>query len=119
LIRLIAVACVLLIPSAAVAGELAAMAASSRAMACCEAMKHGCAGIKSPDDCCQLPQASIVVVSPLNTPGVRATASATPVAVLSSQRGDIVAMASTIETIDVQFKRPHDPPHLHLFHLLI
>jgi hypothetical protein len=82
-------------------------------------MKQACAGVKAPDDCCQTPQASVGPVSSANAAGVRAAASTIPLVLLSSHRGDVVAMTSTLETIDVQFKRPHDPPHLHIFHLLI
>ena len=118
-IRLIALATALLLPSSAVAGELAQMAASSRAHACCEAMKGACAGIKAPDDCCQTPQAGVGAVPAANAPANRVAASTISVAVLSSHRSDIVAIASNSESFDVRFKRPHDPPHLHVFHLLI
>jgi hypothetical protein len=109
-VRLIAFACVVAVPVASAATDLAQMALSSKAEACCEAMHGTCAGLSAPDDCCNTPQVSQPAGTTLTVAKVL-IAFATPA---------IVAGVFSVEPAGREkpltaslFTRAHDPPHLH------
>lgn len=116
--RVVAVVCALVAPVAAVSRDLIGIALSSRAEACCAAMGGECAGLSTPDVCCQTQRfaaspdltstapsfAHVDVASPVSTPSI----------CLSDGLG-----SSRVRLVRAAFKRPHDPPHLHGFPFLV
>jgi hypothetical protein len=106
---LVAVACAV--------GELSDLRVAAAAMACCAKTDYSCAGLRTPDECCQ----------------TMGHAPAHPVAATlagqSTQPGAMVATlppASQLLPVTLstslrlpESKRPHDPPHLHTFSLLV
>ena len=108
--RLIAFACAVAVPVASAAGDLAQMALSSQAQACCDAMERACAGVSAPDDCCKTPQVS----QPKGTTSTVAKsliAFVAPAMALAVFNFELAGrpQPSTAST----FTRAHDPPHLH------
>lgn len=88
---------------------------SAGSMACC-AKTHGrCAGVKTADDCCAQMTHAAPRVAAVVTPGLPAIG---PAATSSASVGGFLA-TSTRAIAAPGFKRPHDPPHLHAFALLI
>lgn len=108
--RLIAFACAVAVPVASAAGDLAQMALSSQAQACCDAMERACAGLSAPDDCCKTPQVS-------QPTGTTSTVAKSLIAFVAP------AMALAVSNFELAgptqpstasaFTRAHDPPHLH------
>ena len=106
----------LLVATAVATGAFAELRASATAMACCRKTNYRCAGLSPPDDCCQ--QMGHVA----RTPGAATVASAPLLCALP-----LAAPAFSAEPtsafpalrIGFAFKRPHDPPHLHTYSLLI
>ena len=110
LVRLIAFACAVAVPVSSAAADLAQMALSSQAEACCRAMQGACAGLSAPDDCCSTPQvsqpvsaASTIAKALIN---VMAPPAGAPSFNCESASGEQRAVVS-------RFNRAHDPPHLH------
>jgi hypothetical protein len=102
---------------AAAANDLAAMRASARAHACCAKMRHVCAGVKSPDDCCKR-MGHTAAPAPATTRTIDAVDALAIVSVVGD--GTIAATARSYDAVSTDsFKHPHDPPHLHAFTLLI
>ena len=108
--RLIAFACAVAVPVASAASDLAQMALSSQAEACCHAMQGVCAGMSAPDDCCNTPEVSqpagttstiakalITFVAPAMVPGVY----------------NFEPAGREQPSTGSAFTRAHDPPHLH------
>jgi hypothetical protein len=89
--------------------------ASAAAMACCKKTHFRCAGVKTADDCCRTIQKSAHHDSATSRQTIDSTAQ--PVALF----GGVPVFHQTIRTITRvdPFSRPHDPPHLHSFNLLI
>jgi len=90
---------------------------SLSAMACCAKTRQECAGLRTPDDCCQGMGRGIgpTVTTPpaARAPGVTPTLAILPVITdPAPELGRVVLPSAT-------FKRPHDPPHLHPVALLI
>ncbi len=112
--RRAAIAAGLLAVAIAAAGTLD-LRSASHAMACC-AKTHGqCAGVKSADDCCARMTHAAPVVSAVLTGAYPVVALALPArVVLPSSSIDRAGASPSSE-----FKRPHDPPHLHAPALLI
>jgi hypothetical protein len=119
--RFVALICALLVPSAVVADDLIRAVLSGRAMTCCASMEGDCAGVRTPDSCCQTRKQAA-------GPGLTTTAPSVRDNVLPCIAVDLPPIV--FSSIDDQtprvdsggrdlFKRPHDPPHLHVFHLLI
>ena len=114
---IVALARVLLVVTSVAAGSLADLRSATAAMACCAKTDNQCAGLSAPDDCCKrmghATAASIAgtlsAAQPLVVPaiGVVVTLPANP------------ASARSASNPDLAFKRPHDPPYLHSFILLI
>jgi hypothetical protein len=102
-----------------VIGDATAARASMLAMACC-AKTHGeCAGVKRPDDCCRgmgHVSADPAKTTPPSGPSLETSCLR---AVLAQPAvADSAIRACPVFDV-VAFKRPHDPPHLHAFALLI
>jgi hypothetical protein len=87
-------------------------------MACCRAAKGACAGWKSPDDCCQTRDIAVASVAPAPLTAAR-NAAAPPVAWLPFVPREHRSVTAAGPAATFPFKRPHDPPHLHAFTLLI
>jgi hypothetical protein len=100
-------------------GDMAAAQASMLAMACCAKTHRECAGVKSPDDCCR--GMGHVGAGPVSTTPPSGPTLDTPAvhAVLAQAAIADAAIGSSPVFVSVAFKRPHDPPHLHTFALLI
>jgi hypothetical protein len=109
-------ALVVLIASSFAAGALADLESSATAMACCAKAKYRCAGLRSPDDCCQQMghTARPTVAGTLSPPDGPKVAAA---AIGAAFGVDFAAFVSL--TLPPALKRPHDPPHLHHFNPLI
>jgi hypothetical protein len=95
----------------------AALQDSAAAMACCAKTDYTCAGLSAPDDCCQHMGHSTHAVTPATASATRelliAMIGIAPVfAAETAVPSDRLGTAST-------FTRPHDPPHLHSYSLLI
>jgi hypothetical protein len=113
-----AAAVLLLAVSIGFAG-FAGLVSASRAAACCARARNQCAGLKTPDECCKrmghsLAGSTVATLAPVKANAVHAeSAAAVPqpigLAFASTRSGAAV----------IDFKRPHDPPHLHPFPLLI
>jgi hypothetical protein len=91
--------------------------AGAKAMACCAKARRSCAGLRTPDQCCKRmhpapadPLAGTVTAKRIVPIAVAATLSATP---------DLGWFDPFIPYRHTDSKRPHDPPHLHTFSLLI
>jgi hypothetical protein len=108
---------VLLIVTAVVASSLADLRSSTAAMACCAKTHNQCAGLRAPDDCCK-------GMGHATAASVAGTLSAAQPHVLPAT-GLVAWLPANLSpsrassTPDLAFKRPHDPPHLHPFSLLI
>jgi hypothetical protein len=89
--------------------------ASAAAMACCKKTHFRCAGVKTADDCCRTIQKAAHHDAATSRRIIDGTAQ--PAALLCSAP----VLHQTIRTIAHvdPFSRPHDPPHLHTFNLLI
>jgi len=97
---------------------LDAFRASMKAMACCVRSHQACAGIDTPDDCCQrmghTSSASPSMVTASHDQVSMATVAVLPVAAMAT-----VVLSPRRWLVEPTFKRPHDPPHLHPVPLLI
>ena len=112
--RLVAIGCALAVLLAWTGGDLSAIARSADAMACCAKAHYDCAGLQSPDDCCK------TVRSTSALPSSTVASSHPPLAPPAVAALIVVAWApSTVALVADTFVRPHDPPHLHAFSLLI
>ena len=96
--------------------DLSELRNGAAAMACCAKTDYSCAGMQAPDDCCrsmghaaahQAP-ATIEKHQPLPT-----------VTAIPADFGSQVFNSITSVVTITAFTRPHDPPHLHPFALLI
>lgn len=116
-LRPVALVCALLVPSTAISGDLIRFALSSRALACCAATKGACAQLTTPDTCCQTQEQAAGPGLAANGPDLQLSFpsfadQSTPIAF-------VIIDALELDRTTEAFKRPHDPPHLHLFPLLI
>jgi hypothetical protein len=89
----------------------------AREAACCAKTDYTCAGMQTPDDCCR----SMGHTAGL-APAATTNASA-PVVVPATAQPLIAAPTATVRVCapfeELVTIRPHDPPHLHTFALLI
>jgi hypothetical protein len=119
-IRLIAAVCALLVPVAAAASDLLQFSLSYRAAACCAETNGDCAGLSTPDTCCQTREQAAGQGLTTTAPGLRAELAPPAIDSDSPLATAIVGTARMVVPLSVgSFKRPHDPPHLHIFSLLI
>jgi hypothetical protein len=93
--------------------------ASILAMACCAKTHGDCAGVRSPDDCCR--GMGHVSAGPVSTTAPSGPTFDPPftAAVLAPAATANFEIGSFPVFLSIAFKRPHDPPHLHAFTLLI
>jgi len=90
--------------------------ASATAMACCAKANYTCAGLRAPDDCCKRAGHTVGPTAP-------GTIASTHLPVVESGVNPAfffeILSDSTQAPPSGAVKRPHDPPHLHAFNLLI
>src|SRR5262249_273867 len=96
-------------------GSAADLLASAATMACCEKTDFTCAGMRTPDDCCRS----------MKHAGRNDFAATRSVPAMDAHHAAVLPDRPGVDPIVVDeafvkaFKRPHDPPHLHAFNLLI
>lgn len=116
-VRASCVAMVFLLASSIAANAFADLRSSATAMACCKKTHGHCAGLNTPDNCCKrMGHTGAGAVA-----GIRSDA---PPRVLPAIATVTLLPANVSSVFDLPspdfgFKRPHDPPHLHPFSLLI
>jgi hypothetical protein len=108
---------VLFVIAAVAASTLADLRASSAAMACCAQMDYSCTGMSAPDDCCQRmthtpARAAAGTLSSAIQPGP-------PAAVVVPSFVADLNPGANFPLLAELLPRPHDPPHLHSYSLLI
>ena len=116
--RFLVASSLLLIVVSMAAGPMADLRASAAAMACCAKTDYSCAGMSGPDDCCQHMGHTAHAVAPGTLSG---TSSLVVTVVGIVPRFGIAIrppMSAPLGTVS-PFTRPHDPPHLHPYSLLI
>jgi hypothetical protein len=108
---------VLFVIAAAAVSPLADLHASSAAMACCAQMDYSCTGMSAPDDCCQrMTHAPARAAAGTLSTAIQLVA---PAGVLvPSFIADIGPRAGCCPRAEL-LPRPHEPPHLHSYVLLI
>jgi hypothetical protein len=85
-------------------------------MACCAKTKYQCAGVGTPDDCCR----RMHHTSRPGTTAIVKVASTADVAIVAPTIASVYeSFAPEPPAASADFKRPHDPPHLNTFSLLI
>jgi hypothetical protein len=87
------------------------------AMACCTKTHYHCAGLKTPDDCCKTMRHAPAHPVPSTAAGKSAEPRAMAATLLSTSQPATFSLSPSRQSADS--KRPHDPPHLHTFALLI
>jgi hypothetical protein len=106
----------LLVVLSIVASPMADVRASAVAMACCAKTDYSCAGLSGPDDCCQHMGHAARSATPGTVSSARplfvATVAVVPPLTIEASTSDSIRSISA-------FTRPHDPPHLHSYTLLI
>ena len=112
----------LLVPSAVIADDLVRFALSLDAHQCCARTGGECAQLRTPDQCCRTQQEAAsqgyASTAPDSRPRLipQQVALALPPSVFA---GDLEPPAVARDDSASVFKRPHDPPYLHPFPLLI
>src|SRR3954469_22257218 len=96
--------------------SFADLKAAATAMDCCLKTNYACAGLSAPDDCCQ----HMGHTREANAAGTLVTAPAVGPA-LQPVVPEVVPDLGvpSRNAVAGAFTRPHDPPHLHTFSLLI
>ena len=106
-----------LLALAGASSDAMALRFSLGAMACCAKTHNECAGLRTPDNCCQR-MGHGIGPSASTAPTARASLFGLTLAVMPA-----LAAPTAVESVrflpDPAFKRPHDPPHLHPVPLLI
>jgi hypothetical protein len=114
---MLVLACVRCLIASVAVSTLADLRVSAAAMACCAQMDYACTGMSAPDDCCRR----------MNHTPARAAAGmlssaiqlGTPAGVLVPPFiADLKRRAGYRPRAEL-LPRPHDPPHLHAYSLLI
>ena len=100
------------------ASAFADLRSAATVMACCAKTNYQCAGLSGPDDCCQGMGHVVHRATPgrLDTPDPVVSAAASLVSPFIVERVEVPGL---LRPSDMAFTRPHDPPHLHSFSLLI
>jgi hypothetical protein len=107
---------ILLVASSVATNAFADLRTSGTEMACCAKTDYGCAGLSSPDDCCQQ------MGHTQHGTFAGTLSSAHPVilpAILNVPASEASLVSYDPLNRESGFTRPHDPPHLHSFSLLI
>jgi hypothetical protein len=112
------VAVALLVALGSAANELSDLRSTDAAMACCAKTDYQCAGVATPDDCCQRMHHAPARPAPSTAPIARHAAEGQAVACLPAVYRPF-PLPVTVVAISPDVARPHDPPHLHTFSLLI
>jgi hypothetical protein len=96
--------------------DLAELRDGAAAMACCAKTDYSCAGMRAPDDCCR----SMGHAASHQTPATIEKHQPLPTvtAILADLGPQVFVSLARVAPITA-FTRPHDPPHLHPFALLI
>ena len=115
--RFLVTARFLVVMAALASSGFADLQASATAMACCAKTDYTCARMSGPDDCCQ--HMGHVVPAPPAAFSAGFQLAQPVVAVISPLRIDVTLSRLDSHDAVPAFKRPHDPPHLHTYSLLI
>ena len=116
-IRILVLARLSLIVTSLATGSLADLRSSTTAMACCAKTHNTCAGLRTPDDCCK--RMGHATADSLAGTLSSAQPLVVPATVVVAWLPPNLTTVQSSSNVDVAFKRPHDPPHLHPFSLLI
>lgn len=92
------------------------MAGAAAAMACCAKTDYSCAGFSAPDTCCQRMHHAAAHPTPSTAAAAPNPAGSSAIAAFSAP---ILVDGVSSAVTRLEFKRLHDPPHLHTFPLLI
>ena len=103
---------------AVAASAFADLRSAVTAMACCVKTDYRCATVGGPDDCCQH-MGHTSRGATLGNPSSAAPIVPPTVVIFPSLYTAPAISSSGLLDIASAFKRPHDPPHLHTFSLLI
>ena len=114
--RTIVAACVLTAVAFA-ANEISDMVGGQAAMVCCAKADYSCAGLSAPDTCCRRMHHAASHPTPSTAAAANSHDGLPAVALLPPVF--FVGPTCGWESARVEFKRPHDPPHLHTYSLLI
>jgi hypothetical protein len=95
--------------------DLAELRDGAAAMACCAKTDYSCAGMRAPDDCCRSMGHAAAHQTPATIEKHQPLPMVTAMQALGPQVFASIARVAPITA----FTRPHDPPHLHPFALLI
>jgi len=98
--------------------DLSELRDGADAMACCAKTDYTCAGMRAPDDCCR----NMGHASAHQVPGTVSNQHPMPAPTAISVNIGVDMLASIARMAPVvapAFTRPHDPPHLHSFAILI
>jgi hypothetical protein len=97
--------------------DLSELRDGAAAMACCAKTDYSCSGMQAPDDCCRnMGHAATHQVPATNEKQYPVS---TVMAISTHIAPSMVASISRAARVTTPFTRPHDPPHLHPFALLI
>jgi hypothetical protein len=99
------------------ADEMSSMTSAAGAMACCAKTDYSCAGLSAPDTCCRRMHHAASHSTP-STAAATQGIDGTP-AIVALPPAIVARSTSAWELLRVEFTRPHDPPHLHTYSLLI
>ena len=99
------------------ADEMSSMTSAAAAMACCAKTDYSCAGLSAPDTCCRRMHHAASHSTPSTAAATQGIDGAP--AIVALPPANVVRSTSASELIQVEFTRPHDPPHLHTYSLLI
>jgi hypothetical protein len=99
------------------ADEMSSMTSSATAMACCAKTDYSCAGLSAPDTCCQRMHHAAAHSTPSTAAAAQGIDGAPAIVALPPT--NVARSTSAWELLRVEFTRPHDPPHLHTYSLLI
>jgi hypothetical protein len=115
--RLRVIARTLVVVASIAVSSFADLKAAATAMDCCLKTNYACAGLSAPDDCCQ----HMGHTREANAPGTLVTVAAVGPALQPVFAPEVVPDPGLPSRHPVAgaFTRPHDPPHLHSFSLLI
>jgi len=98
--------------------DLADVFSSASAMACCAQMDYRCAGVTPPDDCCKRMGHDASRPAPSTAASTHDRGTKAPIAIVPPP-SITRSLESDRAFVSAAFARPHDPPHLHAFSLLI
>jgi hypothetical protein len=99
------------------ADEMSSMTSAAAAMECCAKTDYSCAGLNAPDTCCQRMHHAAAHPTP-STAAARQGHDGAP-AIVALPPVNVARSTSASELRRIEFTRPHDPPHLHTYSLLI